>query len=82
MSATSRRVLKHDLKGYDIFRVVYDCERVVVGISFKGGGGGGVTLCQTLSSFLTRNIVGCLLKKRLTKGGSRAPRTPLATPLS
>ena len=44
MSATCRRVLKHDLKGYDIFRVVYDCERVVVGISFKGGGEGG-SLC-------------------------------------
>ena len=28
------------------------------------------------------NMVGCLLKRRPTKGGSRAPRTPLATPLS
>ena len=29
------------------------------------------------------NIVGCLLTKRLTKGGSRAPQDPpLATPLS
>ena len=29
------------------------------------------------------NIVGCLLKRRPTKGGSRAPQdpTPLATPL-
>ena len=29
------------------------------------------------------NLVGCLLKRRPTKGGSRAPRTPpLATPLN
>ena len=30
------------------------------------------------------NIVGCLLKRRPTKGGSRHPRTPptLATPLT
>ena len=27
------------------------------------------------------NIVGCLLKRRPTKGGSRAPQDPLATPL-
>ena len=28
------------------------------------------------------NIVGCLLKRRRTKGGSRAPHDPLATPLN
>ena len=27
-------------------------------------------------AFSPRNIVGCLLKKRLTKGGSRAPQDP------
>ena len=32
-------------------------------------------------AFSLRNIVGCLLKKRLTKGGHGHPRTPLATPL-
>ena len=32
-------------------------------------------------AFSPRNIVGCLLKKGLQRGGSRAPRTPLATPL-
>ena len=33
-------------------------------------------------AFTPRNIVGCLLKKRLTKGESRAPQDPhLATPL-
>ena len=32
-------------------------------------------------AFSPRNIVGCLLKKRLTKGGHGHPRTPLATPL-
>ena len=44
----------------------------------KGGGGGGVTLCQTdiVMPFSPRNIVGCLLKKRFTKGGSRAPEDP------
>ena len=33
-------------------------------------------------AFSPRNIVGCLLKKRLTKGGGGHghPRTPLATP--
>ena len=53
----------------------------------KGGRGGGVvTLCQTdiVMAFSPRNIVGCLLKKRLTKGGGGGhghPKTPLATPL-
>ena len=28
------------------------------------------------------NILGCLLTKRLTKGGSRAPQSPLARPLN
>ena len=28
-------------------------------------------------AFSPRNIVGCFLKKRLTKGGSRAPQDPL-----
>ena len=32
-------------------------------------------------AFSPRNIVGCLLKKGLQRGGSRAPGTPLATPL-
>ena len=32
-------------------------------------------------AFSPRNIVGCFLKKRLTKGGHGHPRTPLATPL-
>ena len=42
-------------------------------------GGGGVTLGQTILShvaFSPWNIVGCLLKKRLTKAGSRAPQEP------
>ena len=30
----------------------------------------------TVMAFSPRNIVGCLLKKRLTKGGSRAPQDP------
>ena len=28
------------------------------------------------------NVVGCLLKRRPTKGGHGHPQTPLATPLS
>ena len=32
-------------------------------------------------AFSPQNIVGCLLKKRVTKGGSRTPEDPLATPL-
>ena len=51
-----------------------------------GGGGGG---CYTVSdiivmAFSPRNVVGCLLKKRLTKGGGGGhghPGPPLATPL-
>ena len=48
----------------------------------KGRGG-----CHTVSdiivmSFSPRNIVGCLLKKRLTEGGvTGTPGPPLATPL-
>ena len=35
-----------------------------------------------IMAFSPQNIVGCLLKKRLTKGGHGHPRTPpLATPL-
>ena len=33
-------------------------------------------------SFRHLNVVGCLLKRRPTKGGHGHPRTPLATPLS
>ena len=41
----------------------------------------GVTLCQTLSdrgvmAFSPRNIVGCLLKKGLQRGGHGHPRIP------
>ena len=42
-----------------------------------GGGGGGETGSNnTVMSFSPRNIVGCLLKKRLTKGGHGHPRNP------
>ena len=40
---------------------------------------GGVTLGHAnniVMAFSPRNIVGCLLKKKLTKGGSRAPQDP------
>ena len=49
---------------------------------FSKGGGGGHTVSNIIvMAFSPRNIVGCLLKKRLTKGGHGYPRTPLATPL-
>ena len=39
--------------------------------------GGGHTVSNIIvMAFSPRNIVGCLLKKRLTKGGSRAPQAP------
>ena len=49
----------------------------------KGGGGGGHTGSNNIvMAFSPRNIVGCLLKSRVTKGGSRAPQDPpSATPL-
>ena len=38
---------------------------------------GGHTVSNIIvMAFSPRNIVGCLLKKRLTKGGSRAPQDP------
>ena len=43
----------------------------------KGGGGGYTGSNNIVMAFLPRNLVGCLLKKRLTKGGgSRAPQDP------
>ena len=48
---------------------------------FKRGGGGHTGSNNIVMAFLPRNTVGCLLKKRLTKGGHRHPRTPLVTPL-
>ena len=49
------------------------CGRGVARIFQRGG--------HTVSNiivmvFSPRNIVGCLLKKRLTKGGSQAPQDP------
>ena len=50
---------------------------------FSKGGGGHTVSNRGYSRFRNLNIVGCLSKKRLTKGGSRAPQNPppLATPL-
>ena len=51
---------------------------------FSKGGGGHILSNIIVMAFSPRNIVGCLLKKRLTKGVSRAPQDPpppLATPL-
>ena len=43
---------------------------------FSKGGGGHTMSNNIVMAFSPRNIVGCLLKKRLTKGGSRAPQGP------
>ena len=43
---------------------------------FQRGGGGSHWVKQYRHGVLPRNIVGCLLKKRHTKGGSRAPQDP------
>ena len=49
---------------------------------FQRGGGGGHTVSNIIvMAFSPRNIVGCLLKKGLQRGGHGHPRTPLATPL-
>ena len=63
--------------------------RGVASIFQRKGGGGGGSHCANqrvltiLSRFRHLNIVGCLLKKRLTKGGHGHPRrTPLATPFT
>ena len=55
--------------------------RGVARIFQKGGGGGHTVSNIIVMAFSPRNIVGCLLKKRLTEGGHGHPRTPLATPL-
>ena len=44
---------------------------------FKGGGGGHTGSNNIVMAFSPRNIVGCLLKKGLQRGGgSRAPQDP------
>ena len=51
--------------------------------SFQRGGGGHTVLNNIVMAFSPRNIVGCLPKKRLTKGGgvTGTPGSPLAMPL-
>ena len=63
-------------------RILMKC-RGVARIFQRGGGGGHTVSNIIVVAFSPRNVVGCLLKKRLTKGGggSRAHQDPLATPL-
>ena len=42
----------------------------------KGGGGGHTEPNNIVMAFSPRNIVGCLLKKGLQRGGHGHPRTP------
>ena len=46
-----------------------------------GGGGGHTGSNNIVMAFSPRNIVGCLLKTGVQRGGHGHPRTPLATPL-
>ena len=49
---------------------------------FSKGGGGHTGSNNIVMAFSPRYIVGCLLKKRLIKGGGHGHRrTPLATPM-
>ena len=43
---------------------------------FSKGGGGHTVSNIIVIAFSPRNIIGCFLKKRLTKGGSQAPQDP------
>ena len=43
---------------------------------FQRGEGGHTVSNIIVMAFSPRNIVGCFLKKSLTKGGSRAPQDP------
>ena len=44
---------------------------------FSKGGGGDHTVSHIIvMAFSPRNIIGCLLKKGLQRGGSRAPQDP------
>ena len=73
------------------FNVAYDYDLIVITITTLVRGvarifqrGRGHTGSNNIViAFSPRNIVGCLLKKRAYKGGSRAPQDPpiLATPL-
>ena len=47
--------------------------------NFQRGGHTGSN--NIVMAFSPRNIVGCLLKKGLQRGGHGHPRTPLATPM-
>ena len=47
-----------------------------------GGGGGHTESYRGYSPDCHLSNAGCLLTKRLTKGGQGHPRTPLATPMS
>ena len=53
--------------------------RTLMGVAriFQGGGGGHTLSNRVYSRFRNLNIVGCLSKKRLTRGGGHGhPRTP------
>ena len=48
---------------------------------FSKGGGGHIVSNIIVMAFSPWNIVGCLLKNGLQRGGSQAPYDPFATPL-
>ena len=63
------------------FRCVSTSVSLTRGVARIFQGGGHTVSNNIVMAFSLRNIVGCLLKNRLTKGGHWHPRTPPATPL-
>ena len=72
------------ITGRSIDEYAYTCYLPLQGRSqdFSKGGGDHTGSNNIVMTFSPRNIVGCLLKKRLTWGGGGHgyPRTPLAMP--
>ena len=79
MASFTLQLSRHkDMIGHSMLKHLTSMFRGVARIFQRGG--------HTLSNiivmvFLPRNIVCCLLKKGLQRGGHGHPRTPLATPL-
>ena len=63
-----------------LFGLLFSAIRGVARIFQRGGG--HIVSNIIVMAFSPRNIIGCFIKKSLTKGGSRAPKDPLATPLT
>ena len=73
ISLSRNQGLSFHFSGYFIFEISLEQGR-----SQDFSKGGNTVSNNIVMAFSSRNIVGCLLKKRLTKGGgvSRAPQDP------